>query len=92
MAIVNYAFIKNGEVVNTALFDDPTTETLNFFKDQYSLDEIVLAGENAEIGSTYDGEKFCLPKPFPSWIKNEETNEWEAPEGWTLENELNSKE
>ena len=35
----------------------------------------------ASIGSTYDEERdaFIQPKPFPSWIFNEETCRWEAP-------------
>ena len=78
MAEVNYAFIKNGEVVNIAVFDDPSDELLAHFKEEFELDDIVLATDKAAIGGTYDG-KFWLPKPFPSWVKNEDTNEWEAP-------------
>lgn len=35
----------------------------------------------AGIGFTYDSSKnvFIEPKPFESWILNEETTEWEAP-------------
>jgi hypothetical protein len=35
----------------------------------------------AGIGFTYDQDKdaFIAPSPFPSWILNEETTEWEAP-------------
>jgi len=35
----------------------------------------------AGIGMVYDSEKdaFYAPKPFPSWILNEETWIWEAP-------------
>ena len=35
----------------------------------------------AGIGSTYDEERdaFIAPKPFDSWILNEETCQWEAP-------------
>ena len=35
----------------------------------------------AGIGFTYDSEKdaFIAPKPFPSWILNEETCLWESP-------------
>ena len=35
----------------------------------------------AGIGFTYDSEKdaFIAPKPFDSWILNEETCSWEAP-------------
>ena len=35
----------------------------------------------AGVGMTYDQERdaFIRPKPFPSWILNEETCNWEAP-------------
>ena len=80
MAEVNYAFIKNGEVVNVAVFEDPTdAQLLAHFKDEFSLDNIVLATDKSAVGGTYDGTKFWLPKPYPSWIKNEELSEWVAP-------------
>ena len=79
MAEVNYAFIKDGEVTNIAVFDDPSDELLATFKAEFNLDEIKLATEKSAIGGTYDGTKFWLPQPFPSWVKNQETNEWEAP-------------
>lgn len=35
----------------------------------------------AGIGYTYDQERdvFIAPQPFPSWLLNDETTEWEAP-------------
>lgn len=35
----------------------------------------------AGIGYSYDPERdvFIAPQPFPSWVLNEETTEWEAP-------------
>lgn len=35
----------------------------------------------AGIGDTYDEERdaFIAPKPFPSWILDEDTCKWEAP-------------
>jgi len=32
-------------------------------------------------GSKWTGSIFNPPKPFPSWILNTETNEWESPIG-----------
>ncbi len=78
--MLNYAFIKNNIVQNIIVFDNTTTETLTVFKEHFFVDEIILANnEKAVIGGTYDGTKFWLPQPYPSWIKNEELNEWEAP-------------
>ena len=80
MAEVNYAFIKNGDVVNVAVFEDPTdAQLLAHFKTEFSLDNIIKATDKTGIGGTYDGTKFWLPQPYPSWIKDEDTNEWVAP-------------
>ena len=42
---------------------------------------IALRKNYAGVGYTYDKERdaFYSPKPFPSWILNEETCIWEAP-------------
>ena len=39
----------------------------------------------AGMGDTYDETRdaFIAPKPFPSWVLNETTCEWEAPVGKT---------
>jgi hypothetical protein len=38
-------------------------------------------GRYAGIGYSYDAvlDVFIAPKPFPSWILNSETTDWEAP-------------
>lgn len=79
MAEANYAFIKNNNVVNVAIFDNPSIELLDHFKNEFELDLILEANDKAAINGTYDGTKFWLPQPYPSWVKNEETNNWEAP-------------
>jgi hypothetical protein len=61
------------------VFDDPSAETLDQFKELNGLDDIILADENACIEGTWDGTKFWLPKPFNSFVKNEELGVWEAP-------------
>ena len=77
MAEVNYAFIKGNDVVNIAVFDDPSDELLAHFKTEFELDKIILATDNAGIGGTYDGKKFWRQQPYPSWIKGKD--DWEAP-------------
>ena len=44
----------------------------------------------AGIGFTYDEERdaFIAPKPFPSWVLNEETCIWEAPIAKPTDNKL----
>lgn len=79
MAEKNYAFIKDSNVVNIAIFDEFNTELISDFKNQLNLDEIILATNKTEIGGTYDGIRFWPIQPYPSWIKNEEINDWEAP-------------
>lgn len=79
MAEKNYAFIKDGDVVNIAVFDDPSEELLATFIEAHQIDDIIEATNKSAIGGTYDGAKFWLPKPYPSWVKNQETNDWEAP-------------
>lgn len=79
MTIKEYAFIKDSEVINIALFEEPTEEILNLFKNEHGADFIVEATSQAVVGGTYDGQNFWIPQPFPSWIKNEETNNWQAP-------------
>ena len=75
----NYAFIKNNEVTQIACFNNPSPQLLQHFSDLFNLDEIILSTDKTAINGTYDGEKFWLPQPYPSWIKNEELNEWQSP-------------
>jgi hypothetical protein len=80
MAKARYAFIKNNEVINVVVFDDSTdAQVLENFKNEFLLDSIVIVTEKVAIGGTYDGIKFWLPQPYPSWIKDEDLNEWVAP-------------
>ena len=60
--MIDYAFIKNGKVVNIAVFDNPSNELLEHFKQEFELDEIVIATENAIPNGTYDGKQFYLPE------------------------------
>ena len=79
MANESYAFIKDGVVVNLAMFDDPSEELLAHFKAEFDLDEIILSTEKSDIGGTYDGTNFWRKQPYPSWIRNPETFDWLAP-------------
>lgn len=79
MTIDTYAFIKNGNVINVVVFENPTNDLLNNFKNEFELDQVVLATDKAIVGGTYDGTQFWSPQPYPSWIKNEELNKWESP-------------
>lgn len=81
-----YAIIKNGKVENILAFENPTEDLLETFKDLNGGDHIIevpthLGPEgpyaiNTEY--TWDGEDFIFPKPFPSYILDE-NKEWKAP-------------
>lgn len=73
-----YAFIKNEKVINTVVFDNPTQELLDTFKNDQQLDSIILASDKAVIGSTWDGVNFILPQPYESWILGEDFY-WKPP-------------
>ncbi len=80
MTLADYAFIQNENVINIAVFENPIDfQLLTYFKNEYLLDDIVLVTNKTYIGGTYDGTQFWDIKPFPSWIKDKETNEWIAP-------------
>ena len=53
MAEVNYAFIKGNDVVNIAVFDDPSEELLAHFKDEFDLDDLVLDRKSTRLNSSH---------------------------------------
>lgn len=80
MSQKKYAFIINEEIINIAAFDSLSDDQLfEHFKQIFQLDDIIEINDKTVIGGTYDGTKFWLPQPYPSWIKNEELNDWESP-------------
>jgi hypothetical protein len=76
---MDYAFIKNGNVTNVAVFDNPTQGDLNMFKEIFGLDDIIEANQYTSIGGTWDGLYFWQPQPYLSWIKDEVNKVWMAP-------------
>ena len=95
-----YAFIKDGIVVNTVLFDNPSDELLEEFRLLHEVDEVVLGTINNKIatpGDTWNGTNFIFPQPFPSWVLDE-NDDWVAPtpmpddeDSWWDESELTWK-
>ena len=72
----NYAFINGISVLNIVQAEDqPENTELGIFI------EYNESTNDAVIGGTYNEElnKFISPKPYPSWILNEDTCIWEAP-------------
>lgn len=77
-----YAFLdKDNNVLQILNFEDHNIDLLNQVKNTFNFFNYISCCEfgYAVIGGTYDGLKFWPPQPYPSWIKNEETNKWEAP-------------
>jgi hypothetical protein len=80
MTINNYAFVKNNEIVNVALFDDPSQLLLDEFKTLHDADYLIkINNESIGIGGTFDGTNLWAMKPKPSWIKDQETLTWIPP-------------
>jgi hypothetical protein len=79
MAELNYAMLKNSIVQNIIVLDEPSQETINYFKELHGVDDIILVVGECFINSEYDNNSFWNPSPYPSWIKDYEVNAWRAP-------------
>ena len=76
---MDYVFVKNGVIENIAVFDNPSEEMLQLFKNESGCDLLLLdENKKAILGGTWDGEDFIPPKPYPSWILSSEKH-WIAP-------------
>lgn len=55
--------------------------SFNTARGKHSSGKTPLRKNYAGVGFTYDANKdaFIPPSPFPSWILNEETCQWDAP-------------
>ena len=80
MANQNYAVIKDGVVVNVLAFNNPSRPLLQQFISHFSADDIILCEDpRVIIGNEYVDEQFIYPQPFPSWVWDKATAEWQAP-------------
>jgi len=72
----NFAKIENGIITDTILADQGFINTLPN-PGQWVEKTLDVSG----IGWNYDGNNstFYPPQPFPSWILNTETYNWDAP-------------
>ena len=80
-----FAKIENNTVVNTAVSESVENFVEGTWIEYSSLGE--FRGNPAAVGSTYDSENdvFISPKPFSSWVLNEENWKWEAPSAKPLD-------
>jgi hypothetical protein len=81
---VQQVIVVEPEIIESGVFGEPSDwiqTSYNTHGGVHLLEGTPLRKNFAGIGFTYDSEKdaFIAPKPFPSWILNEETCQWESP-------------
>jgi len=82
--IVTQVIVAEQDFINTGLVGDPLTwiqTSYNTVGGKHKLGGTPLRKNYAGIGYLYNLEldAFIPPKPFDSWILNEDTCLWEAP-------------
>ena len=82
--IVTQVIVIEQDVVDTGLFGDPNSwiqTSYNTSGGIHLLGGTPLRKNYAGIGYTYDSTRdaFISPKPFNSWVLNEDSCLWEAP-------------
>ena len=82
--IVTQVLVIEQDVVDTGLFGEPRSfiqTSYNTHGGVHTLGGTPLRKNYAGIGFTYDSvrDAFIPPKPFNSWILNEDTCFWDAP-------------
>jgi hypothetical protein len=82
--IVTRVLVIEQDVVDTGLFGEPSSfvqTSYNTFAGEHKLGGTPLRKNYAGIGYTYDSirDAFIPPKPFNSWVLNEDTCQWDSP-------------
>ena len=82
--IVVSVLVIEQDVIDTGMFGNPASfvqTSYNTYGGVHRLGGTPLRKNYAGIGYTYDSDRdaFIAPKPFNSWILNEDTCLWEAP-------------
>lgn len=82
--VVTQVIVAEQDFINTGLVGDPSLwiqTSYNTFAGQHKLGGTPLRMNYAGIGYTYDSERdaFIPPKPYPSWMLDNETCHWHAP-------------
>ena len=82
--IVTQVIVIEQDVVDTGLFGDPSAwvqTSYNTYAGEHRLGGTPLRKNYAGIGYTYDSERdaFVPPTPFPSWILDDGTCNWNPP-------------
>ena len=82
--IVIKVIVIDEEIVNSGVFGEPNSwiqTSFNTYGGEHSLGGTPLRKNYAGLGYTYDKDRdaFIPPKPYPSWILDEDTCHWKAP-------------
>lgn len=82
--IVVQVLVIEQDVIDTGLFGNPNTwikTSYNTIAGTHTQGGVPLRKNYAGIGYTYDSirDAFYAPKPFASWLLDEETCQWQAP-------------
>jgi hypothetical protein len=82
--IVTQVLVIEQDVVDTGLFGEPNSfvqTSYNTHGGVHTLGGTPLRKNYAGIGYTYDASRdaFIPPKPYNSWVLNEDTCLWNAP-------------
>jgi hypothetical protein len=108
---IRYGFVDENNVLQDVFIikenDFPTLDRLKSEFNYTNAYPIDFEKEVAEIGVAYwNFNRFVLPSPFPSWVFDENINDWTAPvprpdsSNWTwdedslswVEQEMNNKD
>ena len=82
--VVTQVLVIEQDVIDTGLFGDPSSfiqTSYNTIGGVHTLGGTPLRKNYAGIGYTYDATRdaFIPPKPFASWVLNEDSCQWESP-------------
>lgn len=80
--VVIRVIVAEQNVIDSGIFGSGFIQTsYNTTHGVHTLGGIPLRKNYAAVGYTYDSVRnaFIPPKPFSSWILNEDTCQWEAP-------------
>jgi hypothetical protein len=75
----SFACIVDNIVKNIVVFDSLNVEFIEEYRVLHSYDLILEATSTSEVYGEYDGEYFWRKKPYPSWLKNSDTKDWDPP-------------
>jgi len=86
MSFINnpYALIKNNLVTDIVFMAERNEDEIKELLSTYDFDEFISFedyGHQLYLGFHKVGDFIAPCKPFPSWVMNTETNQWEPPNG-----------